>query len=370
MRVKISFRRASMTGRAPGAPAASASRVETPATCTSSASPNARAAARPIRSPVKLPGPVPATMPFSSVGPASACSRSSFTSSSRRPGSPTRSPSVSPSSTRALVATLVAVSNARINTFELNHPVVGSRMPQLDAEPRRGQRLARRLRPLDEADRAVEIGLEIAPLGRRDALEAIQIEMGHVHVSTVPMADGVSRARHRALDAECVTGTADECRLARAELARDGDHVSGPQLSRELRGDALRLLGRGRLEHGACKRKRSLDQLPLVLAAIPFAALEQAAFQPFVLGCQSAARSQRIAKAQETEPVWAVPHDDVHDDLAREVDPLFEPAFPRTRIVNLVLKAELAHAVDRFRRNLDRFDAYRYVDRGLGGESR
>ena len=55
--MKTSRRRASITGTAPGAPAASASSVETPATGTSSENERPRAAASPMRIPVKLPGP-------------------------------------------------------------------------------------------------------------------------------------------------------------------------------------------------------------------------------------------------------------------------------------------------------------------------
>ena len=63
-----SRRRASITGTEPGAPAASASSVETPATGRSSASASPRAAASPIRTPVKLPGPMPTASASRSAG--------------------------------------------------------------------------------------------------------------------------------------------------------------------------------------------------------------------------------------------------------------------------------------------------------------
>src|SRR5437870_99156 len=63
---KTSPRLASTTGRAPGAPAASASSVDTPATGTPRASASPRAVASPMRTPVKLPGPIPTAIPSSS----------------------------------------------------------------------------------------------------------------------------------------------------------------------------------------------------------------------------------------------------------------------------------------------------------------
>src|SRR4029453_7214967 len=61
------------------------------------------------------------------------------------------------------------------------------------------------------------------------------------------MADGESGARHVSVDAEGAAGAADERRLARAEIARDGDDVARLELRRPLCGDALGLLRRGRL---------------------------------------------------------------------------------------------------------------------------
>src|SRR5919204_6306465 len=59
------------------------------------------------------------------------------------------------------------------------------------------------------------------------------------------MADCVRRARNRPLDAERAAGAADERRLAGAELAGEVDDVARLEPRRQLRRDALRLLGRG-----------------------------------------------------------------------------------------------------------------------------
>jgi hypothetical protein len=44
-------------------------------------------------------------------------------------------------------------------------------------DPHRWERAGRRLGPLHEADRVLEVRLEIAPLGRGEALEAEEVEM-------------------------------------------------------------------------------------------------------------------------------------------------------------------------------------------------
>ena len=112
---KTSRRFASITAVAPGAPAASAARVETPAAGTSSASASPRAAASPILIPVKLPGPIPTDEAVESRGCAPAWRTSASTSASSVEARETRSPSSSPSPTSALVARSVAVSKARIS---------------------------------------------------------------------------------------------------------------------------------------------------------------------------------------------------------------------------------------------------------------
>ncbi len=87
-------------------------------------------------------------------------------------------------------------------------------VPQTDPDSYRRKRLPRSLRPLDEADRAVEIWLEISPFGRRNGLEAVEVEMRHVHSSTVPMPDRESGARDGPLHAERAARAANERRLS------------------------------------------------------------------------------------------------------------------------------------------------------------
>ena len=105
--------------------------------------------------------------------------------------------------------------------------------PDRDAHGR--QRARRRLRPLDEHERVLEVGLEIAPFGRRDRLEAIEIEVRDGDAALVAVADRERRARDRIGDPEGPAGAADEGRLPGAELAGDGDDVAGAQLAREPR---------------------------------------------------------------------------------------------------------------------------------------
>src|SRR5205085_9605626 len=174
---------------------------------------------------------------------APAAARSSWASASTRTARERRSPSGSPSRTSAAEATSVAVSNARTSTaenafqqgflgsLEVDHPTrlsVGEPRPH----PHRRKVVARRLRPLHEDDGAVEVRLEITPLGRRDALEAEEVEVRDGDPALVAMADRVRRARDRPADAEAPAGAADEGRLAGAELARDGDDVARAQLGR------------------------------------------------------------------------------------------------------------------------------------------
>src|SRR5947209_7810326 len=211
-----------MTGTAPGAPAASASSVDTPATRRSSASASPRAVASPMRTPVKLPGPTPTASASTSLVRFPAWRNSASTSSSRVTARDVRSPSTSPSSTSALVATSVAVSNARISTvLNRDKPDVSAAVLQPDGGTCRWQRPRAGLRPFDEHDRILEVGLEVAPLRRRDVAEAEEIEMRDVHTAVVAVTDGERRARHRPADTECTTRTADERRLPRAELAGD-----------------------------------------------------------------------------------------------------------------------------------------------------
>src|SRR2546421_8587093 len=111
-------------------------------------------------------------------------------------------------------------------------------------DPHRWERAGRRLGPLDEADRVLEVRLEIAPLGGREALKAEEVEVRHVGLAGVAVADREGRARDRRSDAERPARAADEGRLAAAELARNRDDVADGELTRERRGDRLGLLGR------------------------------------------------------------------------------------------------------------------------------
>ena len=111
---RTSPRRASITGRASSSPAASASSVDTPApSIPSEASPRATMADSRAREASR---PVPMTEASMSAGRADAWRRSASTSSNSVAGREVRSPSTSPSPTSALVATSVAVSNARMST--------------------------------------------------------------------------------------------------------------------------------------------------------------------------------------------------------------------------------------------------------------
>src|SRR5919205_303202 len=114
----------------------------------------------------------------------------------------------------------------------------------LDARGR--ERAGRGLGPLDEADRVFEVGLEVAPLGRGEALEPVEVEVRDVdRRGRVAVADRERRARDWDGDPERPAGAADEGRLAAAELAADGDDVAGPKLARERGGNRLGLRRRG-----------------------------------------------------------------------------------------------------------------------------
>src|SRR5438874_1547493 len=268
-----SRRPASTTGRAPGEPAASASSVETPASRSSSANASARAAARPIRTPVKLPGPVPTTRRLSSLGSAPASSRSSSASASTRTAREARSASTSPSRTSALVAALVAVSKASVSiagdirqqlpvvALELDRPVFSVHVRQTYSDADGGECVGGGLGPFDEADRILEVRLQIPPLGRRKALETKEIEVRGVGVSRVAVTNGKGRAGDGSLDSQRPAGAADEGRLAGAELARDGDHVANPQHAGEPRGDRLCL--RRRSGHS----RKMLPHFPIASAS-------------------------------------------------------------------------------------------------------
>src|SRR5437588_5256417 len=147
-----------------------------------------------------------------------------------------RSPSTSPSSTSALVATSVAVSNARI-IIELNgdKPDLAAAVLEPHGGAGRREHAGAGLGPLDEDDRILEVRLQVAPLRRRNVAEAEEIEVRDVDAPPVAVADREGGASDRADHAERAAGAPDEGRLARAELSRDGHDVPGPESGRELR---------------------------------------------------------------------------------------------------------------------------------------
>src|SRR2546423_906198 len=127
-------------------------------------------------------------------------------------------------------------------------------MPERDGHPLRQQPSLRALRPLDEADRVLEVRLEPGPVVGAELLDAVE---GEMRDAVVAMADGVRRARDRALAPQRRAGAADERRLARAELARDRDDVARRELAGEARRDLLGRLGRAGGELGATQKRPS-----------------------------------------------------------------------------------------------------------------
>src|SRR5213078_4318718 len=111
---------------------------------------------------------------------------------------------------------------------DLDHPSAAPSMPQTHGVARRRENALPRLGPLNERDRLVEVRLEVAPLGRGDAFEAVEVEVGHLPaVRVVAVPDRVRRARHPLPDPEGRAGAAHEGRLPAAELAGDRDDVPG-----------------------------------------------------------------------------------------------------------------------------------------------
>ena len=122
--------------------------------------------------------------------------------------------------------------------------------------PRRWEATLARLRPFDEHDRAVEVRLEVSPLALGDVLEAVEVEVRYGQPACVGVADRERGARDRAGDAERAAGAAYERRLAGAELAGHQHDVARVEARGQERGDALGLLGRGRLEHSHGRKGR------------------------------------------------------------------------------------------------------------------
>src|SRR5262245_40654733 len=121
-------------------------------------------------------------------------------------------------------------------------------MPQLHRKARRRQHARPRLGPLDECNRVIEVRLEVAPLGGRHALEAVEVEMRDLAaVRVVAVADRVRRARHAFAHTERDARAAYERRLTTAELARHGHDVADREPRREVGGQCLRFVGGARL---------------------------------------------------------------------------------------------------------------------------
>src|SRR5690242_14103191 len=100
----------------------------------------------------------------------------------------------------------------------------------------------RQFRPLEEADSVRrQVVLEQARLG---AFEAVEIEMGHVRIPGVELADRERRARHVRGHAERAGGATHEGGLPRAELAAHEDDVAGTEPTRQTGSGSLRLRGR------------------------------------------------------------------------------------------------------------------------------
>src|SRR3954447_15930135 len=82
------------------------------------------------------------------------------------------------------------------------------------------------LGPFDEGDRAVEVGLQVAPFLRIEARDAVQVEVRDGHGRLVAVADREGGAGDGLAHAERAGGAAHEGGLAGTQLARDGDDVA------------------------------------------------------------------------------------------------------------------------------------------------
>ena len=111
-----------------------------------------------------------------------------------------------------------------------------------------GSDVRRCLRPLDEDDGAVEVRLEVAPLGCREPAEPVEVEVRDVDDAGVPVADRERRARHAGGHPERARRAADEGRLPGAELPREQNDVARFELARKARRKSLGLLHRAALD--------------------------------------------------------------------------------------------------------------------------
>src|SRR5581483_2930500 len=186
---------------------------------------------------VKLPGPRPATIASISRG----SSTSSSTAASRSPAREARA--CLPSDVAQTAPNDVAVSKAKI-TVDPHASMRFVDVPEGNRRPRAREPVAAVLGPFDEGDRAVEVRLEIAPLLRVEARDAVEVEMRDRNRRLVAVPDREGRARDSAGHTERPCRTADERRLSRTELSRDGDDVARGELRREPPRERLRLLRR------------------------------------------------------------------------------------------------------------------------------
>src|SRR4051812_46059624 len=146
---------------------------------------------------VKLPGPRPTTIASMSAG----SSTSSSTAARRSPAFARRARR--PPVTAATAPKVVAVSKAKIVIGVDGHAAVGLvDVTEGNDRPRFRQPIAPMVGPFDERDRAVEVRLEVTPVGGLQAGEAVQVEVRDGCGSLVAVADRERRARHRLGHAE------------------------------------------------------------------------------------------------------------------------------------------------------------------------
>src|SRR5919197_2390253 len=236
-----------------------------------------------------------------------------------------------------------------------------------------GRQLAGRgLGPLDEADRVLEVRLEVAPLGRGHALEAEEIEVRDVRVAWIAIADGEGRARHVGPHPERAASTADEGRLTAPELARDRDDVAGNELARQTRRDFLGLDWGGAPNEPAVRHilQHTFDELFLIDAAVLTTLGDQAALELLVLLHERRIGPQSIAEAEVVAPLRTAPLDDVDDHLPRKCVPFSKAAFTRAVVIPRVAVAERLDLLDRLDWEVDGRSPHCDVDCRLGREAR